>query len=498
MNRSPKNAPGQGVPPAAGRRTVPAKSTPAGRATLVAAIAAALALLAGGCGKDTPVEPGNHPPVVRRVVANPTVVARGGQAQFTALADDAENDPLTYAWSAPIGSFNDTTQARVRWTAPDSAMTVRIRVVVSDGTATTTGLVDVGVGSATIVVESVPEGAPIVLNGSDTGRVTPWTFTGVAATAYNVQVSSSYFIYSPSDWGVELADGDTGRVEFVLPAIGREDVDLGPDPLDEIGTICYSPEDLGLLYTARAGTGVTLRSAGLTPWRVGANGAVLETGVPLEERLSLRVPSTGSPEVAFVRNDEIRIGRLLDPNHDGLMTALDTVITLRTTSIYSYGPSFSPDGTLLAYGLSPSTQPNDMDVLVVGEYDTTTVTGIRRVTGMFGNAVTFGPSGKVAFEMGGEIYTARVDESGTTIKVTSTGGHARAPAYSPSGHFVAYIDDRGYVELLVPDIKVTTRLCTGVNSLGVAWADGSRELAVGDNSTPGQARMFLLTNLPIL
>lgn len=462
----------------------------------LAALLVAPALLAGGCGTDKPSGPGNHAPVIRQVVAVPPAVPRGGQAQFTVLVDDAENDSLTYAWSATAGTFKRTDQVRVAWTAPSAGMNVQVKVVVSDGTAADSGAVTVGVGSGVIDVESVPPGAYILINGKNTGYVTPWRFNDMAATSYNLQMSSSYFYYSPSDLLVTLSDGDTARAQFVLPAVGTEIADTGPDPVDEIGGLCYGPENLGVLYTTRVGSETALRSAGLTPWRTGTNGVILQTGVHLEERLSLRVPTAGSVEVAFVREGEIRIGRFHDPNHDGLITSLDTTATLRTPSIWTYAPSFSRDGTLLAYGVAPSTQPNDTDVILVGDYDTTTVSYVRRVTGIYGNAVSFGPERQVAFESGGEIYTATVDVSGTTTRVTTTGGHARAPAFSPDGRFVAYIDDRGYVELLVPAIQVTTRLRSGVTSMGVAWASDGRELVFGDNSTPGQARLVLLVNLP--
>ncbi len=64
---------------------------------------------------------------------DPCAVPRGGEALLTATASDPDGDPLTYAWSAPIGRFTGADEPVARWRAPAELGPVAIRVVVSDG-----------------------------------------------------------------------------------------------------------------------------------------------------------------------------------------------------------------------------------------------------------------------------------------------------------------------------------------------------------------------------
>ena len=74
----------------------------------------------------------NEPPGVT-ASCDPCTVARGGKVRLKAMATDPDGDPLTYAWSAPAGSFSRANEAVARWTAPAEPGSVTIRVEVSDG-----------------------------------------------------------------------------------------------------------------------------------------------------------------------------------------------------------------------------------------------------------------------------------------------------------------------------------------------------------------------------
>ena len=74
-------------------------------------------------------------------------VPRGGKARLTARASDPDGDELTYAWSAPKGTFNGVTDgAATRWRAPSDGGPVTVRVEVSDGRG--------GSASGTVTVEA--------------------------------------------------------------------------------------------------------------------------------------------------------------------------------------------------------------------------------------------------------------------------------------------------------------------------------------------------------
>ena len=97
----------------------------------------------GGDG-DTPT---NQPPTVT-ASCDPCTVAPGGEVRLTATASDPDGDPLTYAWSAPLGGFAGAADgASARWRAPADTGRVAIRVRVSDGRG--------GTASATVSVEVV-------------------------------------------------------------------------------------------------------------------------------------------------------------------------------------------------------------------------------------------------------------------------------------------------------------------------------------------------------
>ncbi|RDV37575.1 carboxypeptidase regulatory-like domain-containing protein [Bradymonadaceae bacterium TMQ3] len=77
---------------------------------------------------------GNAAPQIASISADAPVVARAGQISLSVVANDADGDALTYAWSAPEGwELNATDQATVVATAPDAPGDVgSFSVLVSD------------------------------------------------------------------------------------------------------------------------------------------------------------------------------------------------------------------------------------------------------------------------------------------------------------------------------------------------------------------------------
>ncbi|MDE0073404.1 MAG: tandem-95 repeat protein [Gammaproteobacteria bacterium] len=110
----------------------------------------------------------------------PCAVPRGGVVRLEAAATDPDGDPLTYAWSAPAGSFSGANEPVARWTAPDELGTTAIRVEVSDGRG--------GTASAVVEVEvfnlAPAFGRPVYefeLPENEDGRESPVVLDRVAA-----------------------------------------------------------------------------------------------------------------------------------------------------------------------------------------------------------------------------------------------------------------------------------------------------------------------------
>ena len=65
---------------------------------------------------------------------SPCTIAPGGVVTLGASAQDLNQDPLSYQWTAPTGSFSTgSTAPTAVWTAPAQAGVVAVRVTVSDG-----------------------------------------------------------------------------------------------------------------------------------------------------------------------------------------------------------------------------------------------------------------------------------------------------------------------------------------------------------------------------
>jgi hypothetical protein len=452
-----------------------------------------------GCGDDggNGGGPGSGRPVIDRIVAQPGVVARGGFSQFSALATDPDGDSLAYRWTVEAGTLADDDLVRVGWTAPNMTGVYEVRAIVSARDGADTAFADVQVGSGTLRVESDPPGALVYLNASLRPGATPLTFNNLAVGDYNVQLAGLYFRYDPAEINATVEDGETTVVTFHLPSVRVETVDTGPDAFDEIGGFCYTEGGFGVVFSGRIGATTTLRAASLVPTHVGINGRILHGTATIGERMSLR--SVGfDPSLAFVANDDIQVGILKDENFDGLMETIEDVRRLNGVSGSAYAPAYNTAGTKLAYALQPSSPPNNADIMLEGDIDSATVSRARRVSARGGNYPSYRPDDTIVYESAGELYHVVVDtlDPEVPVKLTDTGGFARAPAVSPDGDYIAYIDSRGMLNIFIPAIHVTTTLLENVHSAHVAWAPNSRELLVADNAPGGPARLKLVSELP--
>lgn len=96
----------------------------------------------------------------------------GEEITVTATVTDPDTaaSALTYTWSAPSGTFTGT-GASVKWRAPSTAGTVRLTLVVSDGTAVT-GTADVSVHDS---IKEVGDMAVLFLRDFSDSKIPPET-----------------------------------------------------------------------------------------------------------------------------------------------------------------------------------------------------------------------------------------------------------------------------------------------------------------------------------
>jgi len=101
----------------------------------------------GGIAKETVKISVNSKPVIESLTAKETEVKIKGKTEIACVAKDADNDSLTYNWSATAGEIAaDATGANAVFTAPaEPADTCTITVKVSDGKGEETKTIDLKV-----------------------------------------------------------------------------------------------------------------------------------------------------------------------------------------------------------------------------------------------------------------------------------------------------------------------------------------------------------------
>ncbi len=180
---------------------------------------------------------GNRPPTVT-ATCDPCTVAPGGEVRLEANASDPDDNALTYAWSAPGGTFAGPVDgASARWLAPSETGTVAVRVRVSDGRG--------GTASATV---SVKIGGPPVFGSSS------YAFELREGVPGRVVVGR-----------VSAEDPEGGAVRYALAAGGRGRFEVGARD----GAVAYTgpgedheawPNRYELTVSARGPYGVEARA----------------------------------------------------------------------------------------------------------------------------------------------------------------------------------------------------------------------------------------------
>ena len=167
----------------------------------------------------------NEPPVIDSLVASPVSVSVGGSVSLQATAHGLHPDePLTYAWSSPAGSFSAASEASTAWTAPSTPGTQTLTVTVTDsGGLSSSASVDIevlsstGHGSAQILVSF--NSAPSVASLSATAsRLAVGQTTSVSASAVDLDDDSLSYAWSASCAGA-WANASSIAAEFTPSAL---------------------------------------------------------------------------------------------------------------------------------------------------------------------------------------------------------------------------------------------------------------------------------------
>mgnify|MGYP006279441685 CR=1 FL=1 len=150
----------------------------------------------------------NRGPTISSLTANPPTVRAGGTMELNLAAEDPEQRPLTYQWTAPPGwSLSDQTVADPTLTAPDTpGDTATIGVMVTDFRGAT--------ASASIVVSTRPNRAPIIDSIlPETSRLSRGGTTEVSVSARDPEGDSLTYQWSldQASWSVQ-GSGATATV----------------------------------------------------------------------------------------------------------------------------------------------------------------------------------------------------------------------------------------------------------------------------------------------
>ena len=177
----------------------------------------------------------NQSPLITSLVAVPTSVAPGGSATVTCVATDPDGDALSYLWTFTGGSQSGTGDT-ITWVAPTAANTYTIKVSVSDGKG------GVANSSITIVAAPTPTPAPtegsidiksnpananVIIDGIDTGSITPYVATHVSDGNHTVQLE--YAHYKWHSGVVAVNGGETAYVNWALTYADEQTRTLQPD-----------------------------------------------------------------------------------------------------------------------------------------------------------------------------------------------------------------------------------------------------------------------------
>ena len=227
---------------------------------VIAVLLVAVTVAAGACSSTK----ANQPPTITSLIAVPTSLAPGDGSTVTCTASDPDGDTLNYAWTCNGGAVSGT-GAQVTWVAPSVAKSYSVTVTVSDGKGgTVNSSVSIAVAVPTptptpaptdgsIDIKSNPAGAEVIIDGVDTGSITPYVATHVAVGNHTVKLVYSHYKWRTEtvpvtagdppayvNWALTYADNVTKQIQ-PNAAAGKDAMvnQLSPNPDTNYGSETY-------------------------------------------------------------------------------------------------------------------------------------------------------------------------------------------------------------------------------------------------------------------
>jgi hypothetical protein len=187
----------------------------------------------------------NEPPSITSLLADPDAVAPGAASTVSCVAGDPDGDTLSYAWEY-TGGYLQGTGSTVTWIAPSVANTYTVTVTVSDGNGGTdedSVAISVGIVSPTPTPTPAPsptpsdgsidiksgsiDGAKVIIDGVDTGMVTPYVATYVSAGNHTVKLDKPYYKWKIGT--VTVVGGEPTYINWELESATPQSFTLQPD-----------------------------------------------------------------------------------------------------------------------------------------------------------------------------------------------------------------------------------------------------------------------------
>jgi hypothetical protein len=232
---------------------------------IVVVILAAVMVTTAACSSNesaqpTPTAQANQMPSITSLVANPASLAPGDGTTVTCVASDPDGDALSYTWEYTGGTLQGT-GSTITWIAPSIANNYTVKVTISDGkggTANSNVAIVVAAGAATptstaiatptststpatsygsIDIKSSPAGAAVIIDGVDTGSITPYVDAHIVSGDHTVKLEYTHYKWRSEN--VSVIEEQTKYINWALTYASDQTLTIQPDASDGKDSCVY-------------------------------------------------------------------------------------------------------------------------------------------------------------------------------------------------------------------------------------------------------------------